>query len=168
MSRNLKRTNCFFCRGAVKLEEAPRLIKEADCGEAYPEHKGMTVARARCSACEAKYLAWVVPVIKPPNWQPWRTADGFYDLSFRKKFSDEPDVADLPVFEITTIRVRVPWPHLCGNGHKALHTRCLECNAPVPPQQAKKPGALAVAEDVLNEADLLVDEADDGSSGRMS
>ena len=102
MSRNLCRTDCYFCEGVVLLQEEPRKIRSDDCGAYFDEYDGMIVANAECGDCEAKYLAWVYrhPPI-PPDW------DGeFYDLSFRFTFNDEPGEDDLPRYKIEVKRIR--------------------------------------------------------------
>lgn len=107
MSRNLCRTDCYFCEGAIVLKERWRPIARADAGVYFNEYCGMPVAAAECEDCEAQYLAW--------GWNPTPTTyrgDGgvVRDLSFRSSFNDEPGSADYPRYEIRVERRRVgPW-----------------------------------------------------------
>ena len=104
MSRNLLRTDCYFCGAAVVLTETPRAITEQDAGYYYDEYRGMVVGNAICVSCQAKYLGWVVD-------SPWFAhqhkivgrvgSDDTgklvpFDLSFRSTFNDEPGAQDLP------------------------------------------------------------------------
>lgn len=118
MSRNLARTDCAFCSGTVALGEVPRPITLGEAGVYLDEYRGMLVARAECVDCEAKYLAWVQPPAGPPHWGrptlPLTEPAPFYDLSFRSTFNDEHGPADVPAYQIETIRRRKgPWqdPH---------------------------------------------------------
>jgi hypothetical protein len=100
MSRNLGRTDCYYCQDDVVLVEAPRAVVEREVGAPYwDEYRGMTVANAECPSCLAQYLAWVTPA---PAW----THRDRGDLSFRHSFNDEPDERDLPRYEVELQRVR--------------------------------------------------------------
>jgi hypothetical protein len=107
VSRNLCRTDCYFCEGAIVLAEPWRAIERSDCGRYLDEYEGMPVAKAECVDCQAKYLAW--------GWHPnpsWPRGLPFAvcDLSFRSTFNDEPGAEDMPRWEIETVRRRVgPW-----------------------------------------------------------
>ena len=106
MSRNLARTDCYFCPDTPTIQEQPRPITAADAGAYFDEYRGMLIANAECPLCEAKYLAWVDEHGReqrfswPPPSGPGEI--GFFDLSFRSTFNDEPGVADLPRWEIKT------------------------------------------------------------------
>lgn len=89
MSRNLARTDCYFCGGHVVDVEEPREITAEDCGAYLETYAGMTVANAECRVCGAKYLAWVTTLF---SWHG-------RDLSFRSTFNDEPGDADMPTRE---------------------------------------------------------------------
>ena len=89
MSRNLDSFKCSFCAEPPVLEETGRPITEKEAGRYYHEFHGMFVANARCSYCEARYLAWNV------TGKPGGT-NGYTDLSFRSTFADEPGPADVP------------------------------------------------------------------------
>jgi len=114
MSRNLLRTDCYFCNGRVVVEEAPRPILETEARVYfYGPHgyEGMLVANARCFECEAKYLAWVDETTKASKHHYDRKSDNneaFFDLSFRSTFNDEPGENDLP--ERESYKAWRPWP----------------------------------------------------------
>jgi hypothetical protein len=97
MSRNLGMTNCYLCKCTVAIAGPVAQITEAQAGRYFPEYIGMAVADAICTACGAKYLAWVTP---PSRWgslgRPPDPEVGFVDLSFRGSFNDEPADEDLP------------------------------------------------------------------------
>ena len=115
MSRNLCRTTCYYCDGAVLFVESPRPCTPVDCGLYYDEYEGMLVAHAVCEDCEAQYLAWVDerPRVRQSGWPAQFTEDGgHFDLSFRSTFNDEPGKRDLPRWEIETVATRKrlrPW-----------------------------------------------------------
>lgn len=106
MSRNLLRTECYFCGHEVSMVEKPRLITHEEARVYFNEYAGMTVANAECGACEAQYLAWVAP---PPGDRPTDPyAEGpFYDLSFRSTFNDEPGDDDMPRYDVKKAWQRV-------------------------------------------------------------
>ena len=144
MSRNLGGTTCAFCDGEVKLAEPTRFIRREDCGIYFDEYAGMLVAEAECADCMAKYIAWVDerPRQKLYSWGPHpRTpADGpgFFDLSHRSTFNDEPGPLDMPTFRIEVQRVKVgPWPtcSTCG-GPTQDENRCMDydCSERADPQ----------------------------------
>lgn len=99
MSRNLARTNCRTCDSKVIL-----------CGIPYQtDYSGMWVANAKCEVCETKYLAWIGPT---NDTYGGRDIDrmlvrdhGFYDLSYRSTFNDEPGKDDLPSEKVEVFRV---------------------------------------------------------------
>lgn len=105
MSRNLCRTDCYFCNDDVVLVEEPRDITEKEAGAHYETYKGMLVANAECPSCLAKYLAWVneFRCNAKPRHVEWGK---FFDLSFRSTFNDEPGKDDLPKYEIQLVRLR--------------------------------------------------------------
>jgi hypothetical protein len=105
MSRNLGRTDCYYCNYPVVLIGEPRPITKQDRYNYFDEYDGMTVAFAECPACLARYLAWVTP---PPNKQHHDIDSGnkFYDLSFRISFNNEPDERDLPVYDVKKVYIR--------------------------------------------------------------
>jgi|SRR5208337_986203 len=144
MSRNLGITSCHYCSGIVKLEEAPRPITREEAGVYYElrdgySYEGMITANAKCEDCNAKYLAWI-DLSACPGYRPYHTRDrhsetiaerGFFDLSFRASFDDEPGVEDGPDFVITrktVIDSRLPWPlcEKCGS-KKLYQTYCPTC-----------------------------------------
>lgn len=102
MSRNLCQTECDRCgHEPVRLEEPPRIIGEADAGRYANEYRrnGLMVANATCPVCDAQYLAWVTSA----EGYGARDMDralargiGYFDLSYRSTFNDEPGEQDLP------------------------------------------------------------------------
>lgn len=105
MSRNLGQRDCHFCPGDIKLLEAPRPIAREDCGVYFKEYDGMMVAKAHCTACLAKYIAWVSGGMysNRPQLEEGQT---HHDLSFRSTFNDEPGEDDLPRYKVTTKLIR--------------------------------------------------------------
>jgi hypothetical protein len=102
MSRNLGDTCCRICSGDgdVHMIEAPRPITAEECGayaDLYVGH--LVVARAICSFCGAKYLAWVSHDLAGWKREP-SASQSFVDLSFRRAFNDEPAAEDLPTPEM--------------------------------------------------------------------
>lgn len=123
MSRNLCSTTCDYCYAHVKLEESPRPITKEEAKGYFEEYEGMLVANAICEYCEAKYLAWVdeTPRLifrdRDRRYKFWGThmvytpqepmpSIGYFDLSFRKSFNDEPAEEDLPKYQVDTVIVR--------------------------------------------------------------
>jgi len=111
MSRNLCRTDCYYCECSVQIVGPVRTDTVADFGPYADEYRDMKIADAECPACEAKYLAWVEPPtvgIHAGRATTWREhGDPFYDLSFRSSFNDEPGDADLPVYAVEKVWNRV-------------------------------------------------------------
>jgi hypothetical protein len=117
VSRNLGRSNCRFCSGAVKCIESPRHVTVDDTSTSYfADCDGLIVARAECEDCVGKYLAWLST---PKSWGRYRPEDAnvqldeelvpiIRDLSFRSTFNDEPGEDDLPLYEIVVKRERIP------------------------------------------------------------
>lgn len=102
MSRNLGGTYCEICYAAseqITLEETPRPARPEDCGRYFDEFKHVIFAAAHCTACGAKYLAWIVDPIRPWPRAP-SAGQRFVDLSFRSTFNDEPGPDDLPPPEV--------------------------------------------------------------------
>lgn len=96
MSRNLCRTDCITCRGRVLLTGVPHPYE-------FNGRPGWVIADAECEDCGTKYSAW----INAPGGsrgQP-RTAYGFFDLSYRSTFNDEPGEDDVPRAKIEIFRV---------------------------------------------------------------
>ncbi len=130
MSRNLCKTSCDFCDGAVVKVEPDREITKEDCGYYFGEYQGMKVANAACVDCEAPYLAWLDGTGRAPTYvhghnvvwpRPRLEDDGTYaigDLSHRQSFNDEPGPSDYPKWQMVRAR-GAPWP------------KCRECNAPL-------------------------------------
>ena len=102
MSRNLCQTNCDRCG-----------LREFELGEIYclPEDHwccpGMQVRDVTCKVCLTAYTGWVGPMgdaglYGGPGYgaREGEKADvkrlGFYDLSYRSTFNDEPGVEDVP------------------------------------------------------------------------
>ncbi len=102
MSRNLCRTDCRTCESKVEI-----------CGIPYrgdgTYQEGLWIADAVCTVCGTKYTAWVGPTrdgygARDLDRQLVRD-HGFYDLSYRSTFNDEPGADDLPAEKIETFRV---------------------------------------------------------------
>ena len=107
MSRNLGRTNCDYCDDALRLEEAARPITREDAGAYFEEYEGMLVAAASCPSCGAEYLAWVDArqcASFGTDFGQGPEKCGFFDLSYRSAFNDEPGERDRPK---RRVRVRV-------------------------------------------------------------
>ena len=108
MSRNLGRTDCYFCNSDVELLEQPRPVTVEEVRPYEEYYVGMlTVANAWCPQCEAKYLAWVDH--SGANGHMRRTPDDdrlFVDLSFRSSFNDEPGFDDLPKYNVVHVPTR--------------------------------------------------------------
>lgn len=113
MSRNIAEgTRCDRCHKdrVIKLVEDPRTITVEDTGSGmFDEFEGMLVAHAACWICGAKYLAWCDerPRVRPNGWSA-RVAEpvgrayqvgGYFDLSYRSTFNDEPGEDDLPPYD---------------------------------------------------------------------
>lgn len=106
MSRNLCMTNCRQCEQAVEIT-----------GHRYnlPYNHfacpGLTVADAKCVSCGTRYTAWIGATSHGYGGREMDRrlveAHGFYDLSYRSSFDDEPGEDDLPsilgdrIYEIT-------------------------------------------------------------------
>ena len=115
MARNLGQTSCARCGKAqvIKPTERPRPITQEEAGAYFDEYEGMLVAEAACWICGARYLAWVDerPRVRPsfyvggvstPRYAepvPPYTAGGYFDLSYRSTFNNEPGSADLPPWD---------------------------------------------------------------------
>lgn len=135
MSRNLGRTDCYFCYGEVALTEEPRQITRDDCGTYYDTRggygfAGMVVAFAECKDCEAKYLATIDGTACAgygghSYYRP-RVSEPFFDLSFRQSFNDEPGPEDLPAYEMVVTRTRKPIP-VCGVCSVRVHDSGYGC-----------------------------------------
>lgn len=98
MSRNLASTRCDHC-GADRVKvtgRAHQLTKE-EAGYYYDEFNGLVVADAECDLCRAKYIAWVDDSNCQVSHQRRHEGNqkGFFDLSYRSSFNDEPGSADL-------------------------------------------------------------------------
>ena len=126
MSRNLLRLNCDQCASRVAIT-----------GDHYgltgtAHNDGMRVADAECQVCGAKYTAWISPMSVDNN-DPremcyrygGRDSDrsavqtfGFYDLSYRSTFNDEPGPDDVPI-PVDVFRVVM-------DGDKELHRERLD------------------------------------------
>jgi hypothetical protein len=90
MSRNLCRTDCRQCDGRVVMDG---LLRQ----ETYGEFSiwGVFGCDAVCEDCGTKYFAWVAEKNRQGH-APRLTEDGFYDLSYRSSFNDEPGEGDIP------------------------------------------------------------------------
>lgn len=107
MSRNLCRQTCDVCGSGVKRTGRIYSLGGGD---------GDLVSDASCSVCGAKYTAWVGPhCVKPGIGEPYGSREcdlalvreyGFFDLSYRSTFNDEPGLDDVPegieVFRVVT------------------------------------------------------------------
>ena len=107
MSRNIGKTDCYFCDGDVQMTEAPRDATRGDVGRYYDASAdgfgfaGMVCANAECVDCEAKYLAWVsLKLCAGYGAHPRHEDPPFFDLSFRSTFNDEPGESDMPKWRI--------------------------------------------------------------------
>jgi hypothetical protein len=74
----------------------------------------MLCADASCTVCGAKYTAWVGPTADGygmgPAARQIAAECGFYDLSYRSTFNDEPGPKDLPKKKVKVFRVvQVGW-----------------------------------------------------------
>lgn len=105
MSLNLCKTECDVCGSTVKITGVPYRVEKTDLYQA-----GRLVADAICTVCGAKYVAWMSA--RPGDVYGSRDSDrrqlmdhGFFDLSYRSTFNDEPGVEDLPVGKIEIARV---------------------------------------------------------------
>jgi hypothetical protein len=110
MSRNLLRTDCYFCNAVPELTSEPVYISPDQAGSYYSEYEGMIVADAICPACGALYLAWVDETTKKRKHPGDRAPDEyskFVDLSFLSTFNDEPDPYDLPVWYVNQFGKRM-------------------------------------------------------------
>jgi hypothetical protein len=123
MSRNLGITNCRFCHDEVRMTEPPREATRADVGACYDTdngygYQGMILAHAECVTCCAKYTAWVSLAACAGYWsrRVERNEYGFFDLSFRSTFNDEPGERDLPDFKVEYVLQKTSWPtcEVCG------------------------------------------------------
>ena len=100
MSRNLASTRCDHCGSdRVKITGRRHPITQDESGIYFDEFKGLIVADAECDVCRAKYIAWVddtnCEVSHQTNRGGLPTQKGFFDLSYRSSFDDEPGSADL-------------------------------------------------------------------------
>lgn len=128
MSRNLSTTCCYHCGADVVLVGPERPL------EGHGTYEGMIVADAECPVCLASYLAWVGPPPNDPHDDRRGGEQGFYDLSYRHSFNDEPDERDLPRFAIERQceqYVRVGAFDLAGSPYVDLGPMCCFCNAEV-------------------------------------
>lgn len=167
MSRNLGETNCKFCGRTVVLTEEPRPITREEGGVHYGARdgysfEGMIVAKARCTACEAPYLAWVSLKACQGYNRTWRADEvgerGFFDLSHYHSFNDEPAVEDMPKFQIEDTYVRRPWPTCSVCGRPWNHwddKRCGNWNPTGLHQGEWCEGGKKVCPPVVDAADLL-------------
>jgi hypothetical protein len=156
MSRNLGRTDCYFCHGEVVLVEPERLITRDDCGGYYDDrgggyaYAGAIVASAECKTCLAKYLAWInMTACKGYGSHPYfeRSKDApFFDLSFRSTFNDEPGEEDLPEHTVKMVPVLGSWPRCAACKKRIYH--CYGCQCP-------EEGRLTVEEAAAKRADEL-------------
>lgn len=108
MSRNLGRTNCRQCDGPVGVTGVQYRYETPGPAQ------GMWVADADCQACGARYTAWIGPTPDGPYGsrqtdQFLLAAHGFYDLSYRSTFNDEPGPDDVPAAPPPKAR----WGSLC-------------------------------------------------------
>lgn len=122
MSRNIGDICCKFCTGRVVLEELFRHITQEEANGYYRNYMNMPVANAHCDDCEAKYLAWGVSTGLVRRIEEY----GFFDLSFRSTFNDEPGPADMPKWKVTRgIVLKAPW----GEESAPLAGVCEWCGA---------------------------------------
>lgn len=100
MPLSLGKVVCHRCGGRVaRTDHQSETLPETD-----QFRPGMARSEAECARCGAKYWAWVTPAINDPIYGRRGTdrenvrVHGFYDLSFRSTFSDQPGEGDLPVW----------------------------------------------------------------------
>ena len=99
MSRNIGIAECDRCGVTPVLSERPRKITRKDACKFYEEFEGLIVAHAVCPQCGARYLAWVnEKKRKRKSFSPRAPIKGvgFFDLSYRSTFNEEPGPKDLP------------------------------------------------------------------------
>lgn len=103
MSRNLSHTDCYFCLHTPVPVEAPQPAKTYT-NDDYYHNRAHYFMRAEC-CCGATYLAWC----GRSHQEHCLTADPkeFFDLSFFHSFSDEPAMADLPIYRVDQFGERV-------------------------------------------------------------
>lgn len=94
MSRNLCRVDCARCESRVKIS-GPLYRLPSD----HFSQPHLLVADAECSVCAARFTAWIGHT-EDRNVRvgdlDMIEANGFYDLSYRANFNDEPEGCDLP------------------------------------------------------------------------
>lgn len=106
MSRNLCRTDCVHCKNSDF-----ELGKSYPVADDHPYNSGMVVSNATCKTCGTKYIAWIGPT---SDGYGARDCDrylirehGFYDLSYRSTFDDEPGDDDIPFEKLRIFKVFV-------------------------------------------------------------
>lgn len=132
MSPNLGQRDCRRCGGDVIRD--PNTYRVT----AFVSHIGMQVAHAECSNCGARYTAWVGPTNEPevgggPAYGA-REAEqqliqefGFYDLSYRSTFSDEPGPEDLPQDRCPNCGKVACWQYGGERGEAGPFLVCHDC-----------------------------------------
>lgn len=98
MSRNLACVDCDQCHAEVNLTGKPYPFARN-----WPEYDGMIIADAECSECRTRYTAWIGRPY-PAGMNNLRER-GFYDLSYRSTFNDEPGDSDLPPFGVDYLSI---------------------------------------------------------------
>lgn len=107
MSRNLSRTTCRTCDGQVILTDIPYVHRH--------NAERIVVANAECKDCGTRYLAWLNEPDADRRFPVGHRMDehggGFYDLSYRSTFNDEPGITDIPnkveVIEVVRVNGKV-------------------------------------------------------------
>src|SRR5687767_1435730 len=91
MSRNLRRTNCAQCDGAVMIVGEQR----TETRKSLPVER-FVVADAECTDCGTQYLAWITHVLGNMKRS---VIDGetHFDLSYHSTFDDEPGDSDIGI-----------------------------------------------------------------------
>lgn len=106
MSRNLNSVSCMRCRTEVRA--AGQSYRLPDDHWSMP---GLLLVDAECPVCQARYSAWVVDndcrgTMRRRHINQEDKDRGFYDLSYRSTFNDEPGPGDLPdVGKVEVLRV---------------------------------------------------------------
>jgi len=102
MSKNLGRADCEVCGSKVEITGIPYAR-----GDNLPEYEGMHVADADCTVCGAKYTAWIGPLSDDKHGFDFDDFQkhGFWDLSYRSTFNDEPGEGDAPTGEFSAFRI---------------------------------------------------------------
>ncbi len=100
MSRNLCATECQQCGSRVKITGPSYKYN-------YCDSWSVLLADAECEICGTQYSAWTGPTSDHMDRDINRdlVERGFYDLSYRSTFNDEPGDDDIPAKQISVFRL---------------------------------------------------------------